>query len=156
MTRTLLFSNKYKKLGWVILLTSIALWIVLVIFVDSEPKFLNGKMVSIFPTSDLQSKGEKFFSIININYTSTIIGVLVIIGGMLVGFSKEKEEDEYISKLRLSSLLWAVFVNYSLLLVAFIFIYEMAFFTVMTYNMFTVLIIFIARFNYLFYKNSKV
>jgi hypothetical protein len=52
-------------------------------------------------------------------------------------------------------LLWAVFVNYILLLLSFIFIYGTRFFNVMLYNMFTVLIIFIARFNYVLYKNSK-
>ena len=74
---------------------------------------------------------------------------------MFVGFSKEKREDEFIAKLRLSSLLWAVWVNYVLLLFAFLFVYGTSFLTVMIYNMFTVLIIFIVRFNYILYKNAK-
>ena len=68
---------------------------------------------------------------------------------------KEKKEDEYISKLRLSSLLWAVLINYTLLLLAFLFVYGEPFIPIIIYSMFTVLIIFIARFNYILYRNSK-
>jgi hypothetical protein len=74
---------------------------------------------------------------------------------MFVGFSKEKREDEFIEKIRLSSLLWAVWVNYGLLTLGFLFFFNMAFIYVMVYNMFTVLIIFIVRFNYILYKNNK-
>jgi hypothetical protein len=90
-----------------------------------------------------------------INIIQTLIGVLFIIGGLLIMFSKEKIEDEYITKIRLTSLLWAVFINYILLILAFIFVYNLAFISVMICNMFTILIIFIIRFHFLLYKNSK-
>jgi len=99
---------------------------------------------------------SQFFTLFETNITLTVVGVLFIIGAMMVGFSKEKREDEFIAKLRLSSLLWAVWVNYALLFLAFFFVYGTDFLTVMMYNMFTILIIFIVRFNYLLYKNSKV
>jgi uncharacterized membrane protein len=73
----------------------------------------------------------------------------------MVGFSKEKNEDEFITNLRQSSLYWAVIVNYILLLFAFVFLYGIAFLNVMLYNMFTILIIFIVRFNYVLYRTSK-
>jgi hypothetical protein len=95
------------------------------------------------------------FRFIETNVTLTLIGVLFIVGGMMVGFSKEKREDEFIANLRLSSLLWSVWVSYILLFLAFIFVYGMSFFNVMVYNMFTVLIIFIIRFNYILWRNSK-
>ncbi len=84
-----------------------------------------------------------------------MIGSFFIIGALLVSFSKEKNEDEFIAEIRLSSLLWAVWVSYILLLVAFLIVYGTPFFEIMVYNMFTVLIIFIVRFNYILYKNSK-
>ena len=76
-------------------------------------------------------------------------------GALTIKAEKEKNEDEYIAGLRLSSLLWAVFVSYVLLLAAFLLVYGSPFLDVMVYNMFTILIIFITRFNYLMYKNSK-
>lgn len=150
MSFELLLPNKWKKIGWIILIPSFLLGLV-VIASDFELSILNGKIISIFPGFG----DKKFFQMISVNLTNTITGVFFITGSLLVGFSEEKKEDEYIAKIRLSSLLWAVFVNYILLIIAFIFIYDMAFLHVMIYNMFTVLIIFIARFNYILYVNSK-
>ncbi len=73
----------------------------------------------------------------------------------MVSFSKEKREDEFIANLRLSSLLWSVWVHFVLLLLAFLFIWGFSFLNVMVYNMFTILIIFIIRFNYLLYRGTK-
>ncbi len=150
MSKSLLLPNKFKKIGWFILIPSILIGIFLS-FSDYRPDWLNGKMVTVFHSWT----DEKYFAVLNVNFTNTIIGVLLIIGGLLVSFSKGKNEDEFISKIRLTSLLWAVLVNYVLLLIAFVFVYEIEFLYVMIYNMFTVLIIFIVRFNYLLFKNSK-
>jgi len=67
----------------------------------------------------------------------------------------EKVEDEFIANLRLNSLLWAVLVNYVLLLFMFLFIYGLAFLNIMVYNMFTILFLFIGKFNIALYRNSK-
>ncbi len=152
MSHKLLLSNKYKMIGWIIFFPSFILGLYLTIS-GYEPSWLNAKVFSIFPSQIFGDK--KFFSMTSVNLTNTIVGVLFIVGCLLVGFTKEKNEDEFIAKIRLSSLLWAVFVNYSLLLIAFVFIYDTAFLSVMIYNMFTVLLIFILRFNYILYKNSK-
>jgi uncharacterized RDD family membrane protein YckC len=74
----------------------------------------------------------------------------------MVSFSKEMQEDEFIANLRLSSLLWSVWVNYIFLLIAFLFIWNFDFLNVVVYNMFTILIIFIIRFNYILYRTSKI
>jgi hypothetical protein len=120
----------------------------------TDISWLHMKVFAIF--SDGAFGKNQSFGVIDTNITNTVIGVLFIIGAMLVGFSREKSEDEFIAKLRLSSLLWAVSVNYILLLLAFMFIYGTPFLNVMVYNMFTVLILFVVRFNYLLYKNSKI
>lgn len=150
MSKSLLFPGKYKKIGWFILIPSFLLGFCLIV-TGYEPTFLEGEMISIFPSVS----NSKYFGIVNVNFANTIVGLSFIIGALLVGFSMEKNEDEFISKIRLSSLLWAVFVNYVLLLLAFIFVYSTAFLNVMIYNMFTVLLIFIVRFNYILFKNSK-
>ena len=85
----------------------------------------------------------------------TISCTLIIVGGMLTAFSKEKIEDEFISRLRLNSLLWAIFINYILLLIGVLAIYGLDFLDVLFYNMFTPLAIFIIRFNFLYYKYSR-
>ena len=76
-----------------------------------------------------------------------IVGIFIIVSSILVAFSEEVNEDEYISKIRLESLVWAVYINYGILLVAFLFIYDFSFFWVMMLNMFTILLFFIIRFH---------
>ncbi len=139
-------------IGWCLLIPATILGIILsIIGIDAMP--LHAKVFAIFNEKILEE--SQFFSFIDTNVTNTVVGILFIVGAIFVGFSKEKREDEFIAKLRLSSLLWAVFVNYILLLLSFAFVYGIAFINVMMYNMFTVMIIFIFRFNYILYKNSK-
>ncbi len=152
MKHSLTLPNKYKKIGWIILFPSLILGIISII-AKFELEWLNAKVFAIFHNEFMGKRS--YFTFVEVNITNTIIGVLFITGALLVGFSREKREDEYIAGTRLSSLLWAVAVNYILLLLAFIFIYGSPFLDVMLYNMFTVLILFIARFHYVLYKNSK-
>ena len=96
-----------------------------------------------------------FFSITENNILDEIIGLLLIIGALLIAFSKEKSEDEFISKIRLESLVWATYINFAILIFTIIFIYDMIFFWVLVFNMFTVLIFFIIRFNWALYKSKN-
>lgn len=152
MKTQLLLPSKYKTFGWFILIPAAVSGIILS-FTGFEADWLHAKVFAIF--NDPLFGERRFFSFVYTNITNTIVAVLFITGAMLVSFSKEKNEDEYIAGLRLSSLVWAVVLSYLLLLLAFIFVYGTAFLNVMIYNMFTVLIIFIVRFNYIIYKNSK-
>jgi len=136
----------FKTLGWIILLPTTILSLFVIAY-DYSFDWLNIKTFSFID--------DGFGIAAETNLTNTILGSLFIIGALFVSFSKEKIEDEYISSLRLSSLMWAVFINYAILLVCFLFVYGLNFLDIMVYNMFTVLIIFILRFHYLVYKNSK-
>jgi hypothetical protein len=89
------------------------------------------------------------------NLLNEITGLLIITSAFLVAFSKEKQEDEFISKIRLESLVWAVYLNYAILIIALLFIYDMSFMWVIIFNMFTILFFFIARFNWEVYKLKK-
>ncbi len=147
-----LLPNRYKKVGWFILIPATIFGIIL-LFTGFDAMPLNAPVFAIFSNEIL--KETHSFGFVHTNITVTLVGILFIAGALLVGFSKEKTEDEFISRLRLSYLLWAVLVSYILLLVCFVFIYGTAFLSVMMYNMFTVLIIFIARFNYVLYRSNK-
>ncbi|AYN01509.1 hypothetical protein [Chryseobacterium sp. 3008163] len=81
-----------------------------------------------------------------------LFGILIIIGGILVGCSKEKIEDEYISSLRLKSVFWSLIVTYSIILLLFLTIFGSLFFTAMILIMFLPLVLYVFRFNYLLLK----
>lgn len=53
-----------------------------------------------------------------------------------------------IRQLRLGALQWSVYINYGLLTLAIVLLYDGAFFQVMVYTMFTILLVFIGRFRW--------
>lgn len=149
METTYLLPNRFNYFGWILIALSLLLWSISLINQD-DISFLNAKVFTIAGAELL--KPTEYFTLINVNLTFTIVGILFILGGMFVAFAKQKTEDEFIMKLRLLSFQWAILLNYSLLLFCFLFIYDLAFLNVMIYNMFTVLILFIFRFHYLLHK----
>lgn len=138
--------NKYKAIGYTLLVPSLlfgVLWIVGIRFELMMPVF-----------SIIAAKGE-YFKVIYQDIYNELIGIPLLLSLLLITLSKEKIEDEFILTLRLDSILWSLFVNFILLLVSFIFIYSDAFYNIMVYNMFTLLLIFVGRFNYVLYKYNK-
>jgi hypothetical protein len=73
---------------------------------------------------------------------------LTIIAGIIFAFSKEKHEDEMVAAIRLHSLAWATIVNYAILLLSYLLIFDIAFLNVLMAAMFTQLIIFIILFRF--------
>ncbi len=152
MKTNYLLPNKLKKFGWVFFIIGFALWILSMIF-TSEPDFLNFKVFAISDTFIFSD--ELFFEMTENNVFDEIIGLLLIFGSIFIALSKEKSEDEFISKIRLESLVWATYINYAILVLAILFIFGFSFFTVLVYNMFTLLIFFLIRFNWMIYKLKK-
>ncbi len=152
MNTDYLFPNKYKKIGCYLLVPS-AIISFLTLFFEYEPDVLTLKVLSFFKHDFFD--GTSIVGVIENNVMDEVFGILLLISLILVAFSKEKIEDEYISKIRLESLVWAVYVNYGILLISFIFIFGMSFLWVMIFNMFTVLLFFIVRFNWQISKLQK-
>jgi hypothetical protein len=152
MSYKALLPHKFKRIGWCIL-TPATIFGIILVFNGFDKWPLNAKVFAIYGEELLGN--SHFFSFLRTDITNTLVGSLFIVGGLLVAFSKEKYEDEFIWNLRLSSLLWAVVTNYIVLLFCLVFVYGAPFLSVMVYNMFTVLIIFIVRFNYVLYRNLK-
>ncbi len=105
----------------------------------------------------LVSQGELLFSSVyfeisehNVNYTLT--SLLIVIGGLLVAFSKEKIEDEFIQSIRLKSFQLAILINYLLVLFALFFIYDFFYLYFLLLNVYTPLLIYIILFRINIYK----
>jgi hypothetical protein len=154
MLKQILLPNQFKLIGWILLVPSAFFGFFLMLSDLESTLKINSKVFALYNDEIMGS--QRHTGIISTDITNTLVGVFFILGAMMVGFSKEKKEDEYVANLRLSSLMWAVWVNYVLLLLSFIFIYGMGFFHVMIYNMFTVLIIFIGRFNIKLFINRMI
>jgi amino acid transporter len=150
MVTNYLFPNRFKKIGWFLLIPTVILGLYTII-TDFEPEFLDINVFAIFIDSIFQDD-KYIIGFVNNNILNELLGVLMIVSSIFVAFSKEIDEDEFISKIRLDSLTWATYVNYVVLLLAFIFVYDIAFWWVMIFNMFTILIFFIIRFNWQVWK----
>jgi hypothetical protein len=148
-----LLSNKFKKPGWALFIIGIILGILHAIN-DYESDIFTVNVISLFHNDSIFSENNGSISIIKNSIVDELISIMIIVGGLLVGFSKEKIEDEFISRIRLNSLKWAILVNYGVLLFANIFLYHNNFLNIMIYNMYTPLLIFILRFNYVVYKKA--
>jgi hypothetical protein len=152
MKTTYLLPNCFKKWGWGLLLLGVPLGI-LYLLSEEEPAFLSFNVFAV--VSDEVLGKEVFFDFLENNIFDEIIGVLIILGSVFVAFSKEKSEDEFIARIRLEALVWATYVNYGVLLLGILFIYEMTFFWVLVFNMFTILFFFIIRYYWALRKLAK-
>lgn len=128
-----------KRLGWFLLLPSLVLGFMVMYFEFEIPGFA---ITIPYGTTILSGK-----PMVN-NLTNELVAIIAIVAFALIAFSEEKEEDEWVSKIRLESLQWSVYANYILLILAIVFIYDFYFFEALVYNMFTIPIIFILRFYY--------
>lgn len=154
MKTNYLLPNKYKKIGWVLFIIGVVLGILFYAF-DYETDLLEINVLSIYNDDSLFGKTKGFLKIIENNIIDELIALMIIIGGLVVVFTKEIIEDEFIYKLRTESLIWALIFNYTILIFTIIFIYGITFFDVIVFNMFTPIIFFVLRFNFIKRKSLR-
>ncbi len=151
--KSILIPYMFKIIGWCMFVPSLISGIILIIGDFESP--IDYK-INFFAICYNETFGKtKYFGITRIDLISNLTAVLFLLGGLMIIFSKEKIEDEFINSIRLNALQWAVFTNYLCLLLAVVFVYGIPFLNIMVYNMFTVILIYIPRFYYLLWKLSK-
>ncbi|MBL7810281.1 MAG: hypothetical protein JNN28_20835 [Saprospiraceae bacterium] len=151
MNNHLLIAHRWKTLGWVLTIPALMLGLYCMVMEVNMDDYLKITLPQglermfwidqiIFGNSDKP---------VTLSLLDELISIALLTGLLLLAFSKEKVEDEWIQRVRLDSLQWAVLIN-SILLIAFIvFTHGFPFFSVLVYNMFTPLLIFVARFYFI-------
>ena len=153
MKTNYLLPNHFKKIGWILFIPSVLFGLCWLIFLqDTRIKPLE---FNVFALIDNNFGLTEFCVITKTNIMDEILGLFIIISAIFIAFSKENNEDEYISKIRLESLVWATYFNYAVLILALLLVYNYAFFWVLVFNMFTILVFFIIRYNWVLYKSQK-
>lgn len=144
-----LLPHRFKLIGWIIAIPSIILGL-LVMFDNLSLDIFSIRVPLDYIAYDggMNVKGTVAEGT-ELNFTDEIATIGSIIGLIFIAFSKVKFEDEYVSKIRLESLQWAIYLNFALLIIATIFVHGLAYYNITVYNMFTPLLIFIVRFYYL-------
>ncbi|MDR1417137.1 MAG: hypothetical protein LBJ57_06945 [Prevotellaceae bacterium] len=158
MKTNFLLPNRFRAIGWIALIPAILLGY-MVVFHDFEFSFLNIKVLSLLhdgfdATPGITPLPFQLWKVIPDNFTQEAAGILFIVGAIFVAFSKEKDEDEYIAKIRLESLLWATYATFAMQIFCLLFFYEFTFVRSMMVNLFTILIVFIARYYFIIYRSK--
>ena len=149
-----LFHNKWKGLsGWIFYL-SIPIGMYL-LFTDSFEDLMRIKVFSLFSYEKIITTpqtenilGSIGFRWIENGFLDEILTLVIIVSGIIHSFCKEKVEDELISKIRMDSLVMSLYINYGVLLFFNFFVYELSYFYVMVFHLFTILILFNLIFRY--------
>ena len=130
MKTKFLLPYRLKFVGWVLFLLGLFLLGFALITGTEDPDFLSTEVFALAANTIHIGGADTatYFKFIENNIFDEIIELLLIIGGICIAFSKHKNEDEFISKLRLDSLLWATYINYGVLIFSILFIYELSFF----------------------------
>jgi len=150
-----LFPHSFKKIGWFLFIPSLLFWLYLTCFDDSFTfSFLERNVFAIY-FDDFLGTDSGFLKIIQNNISDEVFVVGLILGGILIGFSKLEEEDEMISKIRYESLVWATYVNYAIIILLTLSIYGIGYYSILMYNTFTLIFFFIIRFYYKIYQLNK-
>jgi len=150
MVTTYFLAPKWKILGWILFMLGLVIGLFFMI-TDYSMDFKEFKVFAVMGSDSLLN-GRQFFTWVENDLVDEILSLFVIIGGLIIAFSKEKVEDEFINKLRMDSLLWSILLNYAILILAIIFVYDMAFFDVLVINMFTTIVFYVFRFHFLYRK----
>lgn len=150
-----LFPNKFKKPGaWVFYPTALVGLIYLFVFDGELPGGVSLEVwIPALLHDDFLVKESGIF--IKNNIGDEILTILIIVSGFLTGFSQEKVEDEYIAKMRSDSLVWSLFINYSMVLLATLSVFGFYFLNVMMVQMFAILLVFNLRFSYKLRKHYR-
>ena len=147
-----LFDNKYKKISGLVfyLTTIIGLYLL-----------ITGKIFDLFTLNVYSLFSESISDLtygggwIENGLGDEIFTTIIIISGLINSFSKEKIEDELISKIRLESLTMSLFISYSLVIISTFLIYNLSYMYVLVFNLFIILLLFNLIFRYRLYQHYK-
>ncbi|MCR9014050.1 hypothetical protein [Aquiflexum gelatinilyticum] len=144
MLTKILLPHKFQMIGW-ILFFPLAILLVLNGFYDYEINWLTWNN---FRSGDILNSSNE-------NFTNEISIVGTFLSLFFIAFSKEKQEDEYIQKIRLDSLLIAFYVYGLLTVFGTLVFYSVGYLEFMGFNMFSIQLVFIIRFRWVMYRQQE-
>jgi hypothetical protein len=148
-----LFNYKYKKIsGWIFYL-SIPIGLFL-LWNDRIQDVFVVNVFSIFSYEWIGSERTGFGWIEN-GLGDEIFTLLIIVSGLINSFSKEKIEDELISRIRLESLSLSVFISFGLIIISTFLVFDINYMYVLVFNLFLIILLFNLIFKFRLFKHYK-
>ena len=146
-----LFSNKFKKTSGVVFYLSILVGLFLLL-TDRIQDIFVVNVFSIFSYEWFGSEPKGFGWIEN-GLGDEIFTLLIIVSGLINSFSKEKIEDELISRIRLESLSLSLFISYGLIIIATFLVFNINYMYVLVFNLFLIILLFNLIFKFRLFKH---
>ena len=147
MKKNYLFPHRFRIIGWVLAIVAVVgyLWLPEIHF----------KIPSLYFDTFFDDENESgFFRMATANSLS-IAMILLTIGLLFIGFSKEKVEDEFVQYLRAQSLIWATYVTAILFIATTLLIYGIAYIYVPFLVFYVFLLLFIIKFRIEIHRFNK-
>ncbi|MBP1645045.1 MAG: hypothetical protein H6Q16_620 [Bacteroidetes bacterium] len=147
MKKTFLFPTCFRKIGWIISIVTLLYFVIGVIFFEAKYDF-NFKMPAIVGYGEIPffSEETKYFVLAHTSFITTLFPVLMIIGLVFIAFSRERNEDEYVSKIRERALVWSVLATCAVLILANLLIYGLDALYVFWFDFLFFLLLFVIKF----------
>ena len=146
-----LFSNKFKKISGVVFYLSILIGLFLLL-TDRIQDIFVVNVFSIFSYEWFGSEPKGFGWIEN-GLGDEVFTLLIIVSGIVNSFSREKIEDELISRIRLESLSLSLFISFGLIIISTFLVYNLNYMYVLVFNLFLIILLFNLIFKFRLYKH---
>jgi hypothetical protein len=150
-----LLPNRFKIAGWFLLVPFFGLSLMWLFYSKNFVDKLGWLEYSVEGSTYFIDGGNWLFGLRYNHFADEIIGLGLLLGLSLVAFAKTRIEDEWTTHLRLKAILWSIIINTLFTAASIIFIYNELFLNIMMVNLFSVLFLFIIRFEYLLWLERR-
>lgn len=139
-----LLPRKFRIVGFAFTSIGISL-AVLRFYFGIKPKFLETKVFAVYSRYFESS----YLKVISNQISEELTALFLILGLLIICFSKEQNENEITNQIRLKSLVLAIYFNTGFILFSIVFIYGFIFINILVINLFSLLILYFVVFRIL-------
>ena len=152
MKTNYLLPTSFKKIGWIMIVISLVYYVMYMTFDWATIYF---KMPSIFNDGNFFTNDGNFFTMVKTEIYSTFLPIVALSGFLFIAFSKERDEDEYIGKIRERSFVFAALFSSLLIILSTLFIFGLAYLNILIMDFFVFLFVFTVKFQIELWKFRK-
>ena len=153
MKKNYLLPHNFKMIGLIMLVPFLAacIWLLLG---PCEGDWFIVDVPALF-TLDIASTSE-WFGMTSTDPVNEICMLGLLVSLVFIALSKEKDEDEMTAVVRMQSFVWSFWCTAVLMLIAILFVYDLAFMYFAFASVFVCFIMYICKFNYEMIKIRRV
>lgn len=142
-----LLPHRFQKAGWVILIPFLIIGIITIFWVEPDQIFRWLGLEVHTGSSSLTSNAQ--------HWVNNILIIAMVAGAFLTTCSRERVEDELTMQLRQQALMAALWINYAFVILATLFVNDLDYVILITYDMLGFLVLFLGVFRWKLWRLRK-